>query len=193
MGRWAHGIKEPKLHALPLGAREELGGFLCRRPHTRQASSALELGVPRLDLVAAADLADVQEAGLVALGPLQHQAGLVLLGKPRAGTGSLHKQSYRKRDRGFHSLRTGHFTVFGQAKVESKLDNVISVKQVTNLTLPPTRDAVEQLTRICSVALGYTQPVEAKPMEVDDDPRPPPPIEPACGRRPGAPAEGVGV
>ena len=53
--------------------------------------------------------------------------------------------------------------------------------------------AVQQLTRICSVALGYTQPVEAKPMEVDDDPRPPPSIEPACGRRPGVPVgRGVG-
>ena len=52
----------------------------------------------------------------------------------------------------------------------------------------PWEHAVQQLTRVCSVALGYTQPVEAKPMEVEDDPRPPPPIEPACGRRPGAPA-----
>ena len=52
-------------------------------------------------------------------------------------------------------------------------------------------EAEAQLTRVCSVALGYTQPVEAKPMEVEDDSGPPPPIEPACGRRPGVPIEGV--
>ena len=50
------------------------------------------------------------------------------------------------------------------------------------------------LEEVCRRALGYAQPVEFKQMEVDDDPSPPPPVEPARGRRPATVrGRGVGV
>ena len=45
-------------------------------------------------------------------------------------------------------------------------------------------EACKELKAACCLALGYDQPVEVKDMEVDDDPSPPPTVQPACDRRP---------
>ena len=55
-------------------------------------------------------------------------------------------------------------------------------------------EARADLEGACRRALGYTQPVEVKQMEVDDDASPPPPVLPACDRRPAVPVgRGGGV
>ena len=52
--------------------------------------------------------------------------------------------------------------------------------------------AERELCLACSAALGYEQPVEAKPMEVADDPGPPPAVCAAQGRVWGGGGVGLG-